>query len=769
MITGSAGVRSPSDAEALELLVEGTVQGVGFRPFVYRLANAENLSGWVRNAPDGVHIGLFGEAGSVARFRDRLTSELPPLARIDSIRERPLLEKAPDGFGIMASASGDARTAVTADAAICSECSREMDDPADRRFGYPFLNCTHCGPRFSIVQGLPYDRANTSMRRFAMCPACRGEYDDPGDRRFHAQPTACPECGPSVWMEDTASAKRTSVGMDAIEDAQSRLRSGEIVAIKGIGGFHLACSALDAEAIARLRDRKHRPAKPFAVMVRDLEAAKSYCRLGEAERKLLEGAAAPIVLIDIRPDAKLPDNLAPGLDRLGIMLPYSPLHVLLMAPFDHPLVMTSGNAGYDPQVTDNGMARQALASFADALLLHDRDIVNRVDDSLVQMVDGAPQILRRARGYTPQPIQLPPGFGDDHPQTLALGGDIKNTFAVAKAGNAVLSQHMGDLTSPRTYADLQATIRLYEDLYDFEPSLFVADGHPDYRSSRLARELAQAADRPLIEIPHHHAHAAACMVEHGIALDHPPVLALVQDGIGWGESGGLWGAELLHCDYRSARRLATLKPAHLLGGDKASREPWRNLLARLDSAFGTREDWPGAFNARFADRPVEILRRAACAGLNSPLCSSAGRLFDAVAAAAGLCVDHQDYEGEAAMRLQAAAERWIARNGAPDGYPFEMDLTGEGLTVVDPDALWPAIAGDLDRGDATGTLAARFHVGYAKVWAEAVRRAAGGLEQAQVIVLSGGVFQNRLLALYASLGFGILRAHRPAAPGHSGQ
>ncbi len=735
-----------SDAKGLELVVEGTVQGVGFRPFVHHLATSERLSGWVRNAADGVHICLFGQAARIARFRNRLASEMPPLARIAHIREQPLSGDPPEGFRIVASMTGDARTAVTADAATCAECRREMSDPGDRRFGYPFLNCTHCGPRFSIIEGLPYDRARTSMRRFAMCPACRAEYRDPGDRRFHAQPTACPDCGPAVWIEDAATGERTHTGPDAIEDARSRLRSGETVAIKGIGGFHLACSALDARAIGRLRTRKHRPAKPFAVMVRDLAVAERYCVLGAAEKRLLESPAAPIVLASMRADAELPDTLVPGLDRLGIMLPYAPLHILLMAPFDVPMVMTSGNAGDDPQVTDNAASRRELASFADALLMHDRDIVNRVDDSLVQIADGHPQVLRRARGYAPQPVRLPSGFGEDHPQILALGGDIKNTFAIAKTGNAILSQHIGDLTSATTHADLQSAISLYGDLFDFEPSLFVVDAHPDYRSARLARALAERAGRPLAEVQHHHAHAAACMAEHGLPRDHPPVLALVQDGIGWGEDGGLWGAELLHCDYRSARRLATLTPAHLPGGDLAARQPWRNLAARLCAAYGAGEDWPGAFSTRLADRPIDVLLRAVRAGVNAPLCSSAGRLFDAVSAAAGFCVDHQDYEGEAAMRLQAAAEGWIAENGPPVGYRFDLATNATGYMTVDPAGIWPEIADDLSCGDEPGRIAARFHVGYARAWAQTVRMASRDLERPPAVVLSGGVFQNRLLA-----------------------
>lgn len=729
---------------ALGLVVQGVVQGVGFRPFVHRLATAERLSGWVRNSADGVHIALYGDAAGIARFRRRLGAEMPPLARIDRIREEVAAGDPPAGFAILASAPGDARTGATPDAALCADCRREMLDPGDRRFGYPFLNCTNCGPRFSILRGLPYDRANTAMQRFEMCAACRAEYLDVADRRFHAQPTACADCGPRVWLEVSGGAAPIAEGPAAVAQAQARLGRGEICAVKGIGGFHLVCSALDAGAVARLRARKRRPSKPFAVMVRDLATADSYCLLGQAERDLLVSAAAPIVLADLRADAGVPVGLAPGLDRLGIMLPYSPLHALLLAPFDIPLVMTSGNAGGEPQATENAQARCDLAPFAEAFLMHDRDIVNRVDDSVVQVADSAPRVLRRARGYAPRPLPLPPGFGRDHPQVLALGGDIKNAFAIAKAGTVVLSQHVGDLTDLRTLADLEASLRLYGGLYALDPALIAADPHPGYRSTRLARALSERRGVDLVEIAHHHAHAASCMAEHRLALDHPPVLALVQDGIGLGAEGALWGAELLLCDYRDARRVATLKPAALPGGDLAAREPWRNLLARLDAADPEPSRWPAVYRSALAGRPVETLRAAMRAGINAPPCSSAGRLFDAVAAAVGLCFERQDYEGEAAQRLQASAERWVARQGRPEGYRLAR-RTEHGLTVIDPAPLWSLIAAELERGATLAEIAALFHAGWAAAWAGAIGAVTEAGERPK-IVLSGGVFQNRLLA-----------------------
>ncbi|MBA3325548.1 MAG: carbamoyltransferase HypF [Rhodobacteraceae bacterium] len=736
--------RAAPEAAALGLVVQGVVQGVGFRPFVHRLATAERLTGWVRNSAEGVEIALYGNAAGLARFRRRLCAEAPPLARIDGIREQAVAGGPPAGFTIRESAPGDVRTAATPDAALCADCRREMLDPADRRYGYPFLNCTNCGPRFSIMHGLPYDRANTSMRRFEMCAACRAEYDDVGDRRFHAQPIACPVCGPTLWLESSGAPAPIATGVEAIAQTQARLRRGEICAVKGIGGFHLVCSAVDCGAIDRLRDRKRRPSKPFAVMVRDLATAERYCLLGEAERALLAGAAAPIVLARRRPEKELPASLAPGLDRLGIMLPYAPLHALLMARFDAPLVMTSGNARGEPQATTNERARADLAPFADVFLIHDRDIVNRVDDSVVQIADGEPQVLRRTRGYAPNPLPLPQGFPSDHPQVLALGSDIKHAFAVAKAGAVVLSQHIGDLTGVRTLADLDANLRLYRDLYALDPGLIAADPHPGYRSSEVARALAGRQGAELIEVAHHHAHAAACMAEHGLALDHAPVLALVQDGIGLGADGALWGAELLRCDYRTARRLASLKTAVLPGGDLAAREPWRNLLARLDAAFPDPSAWPAVYRHALARRPVDTLRAAMRAGVNAPVCSSAGRLFDAVAAAVGLCPDRQSYEGEAAMRLQAAAERWIARRGRPQGYRFAQASEGH-LAIVDPDPIWRAIADDLGRDADPGEIAARFHAGWARIWAATVKAVAHP-DQSPTVVLSGGVFQNALLA-----------------------
>ena len=764
-----------SAVAARAFLVSGLVQGVGFRPFVYRLAREERLTGDVRNTADGVVIRAWGAPAALARFRNRLAAELPPLAAIEAIGERPLAAAdPPPAFEIVASEPGHGRAAITPDAAVCADCRRELFDPADRRHRYPFINSIPCGPRFSIVEGLPYDRPRTAMRAFAMCADCAREYADPADRRHHAEPIACPACGPRLWLEGAAAGARLAEGEAALAAAVRLLRDGAIVAVKGLGGFHLAVRADDADAVARLRARKRRPAKPFALMVRDLAVAGRIAEVSDAARRALTSAAAPIVLLP----ARLPQptnevvpargplpaygsvpvrgwligagplaGVAPGLGSVGVMLPYTPLHVLLLEAFDVPLVMTSANRTGEPQVTELAAARERLAGVADAYLAHDRPIANRVDDSLVQIVAGGRrQVLRRARGLAPRPIRLPDGFGNGHPAVLALGGDIKSVFGMARGGEIVLSQHIGDLDNPVAAADLRRTLALTAELIGFSAERIVADPHPAYRSNRMAQELAAAREVPLDFVLHHHAHAASCMVEHGLPLDHPPILALALDGLGLGEDGALWGAELLGADYRTARRLGGLAPTALLGGDRAALEPWRNLVARLGDAFGDDVSaWPAPFRDRLAGKPVATLLAARRAGINAPPASSAGRLFDAVAAAVGLCADRQDYEGEAAMRLQAAAETVVAANGAD--RPYALALTcAAGDIVLDPAPLWLAIAGDLAAAVPAGIIAARFHAGLAdglRALVAAVRTAGASSD---VVALTGGTFQNALLA-----------------------
>jgi len=668
------------------------------------------------------------------------------MARIDQVLSHPISGAVPATFTIIPSQPGDMRTSITPDAGLCLNCREELFDPINRRYRYGFTNCTNCGPRFSIIEAAPYDRCNTSMRRFPLCDTCEIEYQSTGDRRFHAQPTACAECGPSLWLEVSDNNNVYARDDSAISDAQARLKGGEILAVKGLGGFHLACNALDKNAITRLRKIKQRASKPFAVMCRDLDVAGKYCELSSSEADLLTSSAAPIVLLTLKPEQLLPTAIAPGLNRLGVMLPYTPLHTLLMECFDTPIVMTSGNRHSAPQVTDNTQARKLFSDEVDAFLMHDRDITNRVDDSLVQLIDGTPQVLRLARGYAPMATPLPRGFDANHPQLLAFGGDNKNAFAIAKAGTVVLSQHIGQLGTVESLSDFEKNVQLYLKLFEVLPAKLVSDSHPAYRSSQIAAAMADALDIPMDKVGHHHAHAAACMLEHRLESTHPPVLALIQDGIGAAVDGSLWGCEVLYCDYRQHQRLASVKPAALLGGDKAATEPWRNLLARLHETYGPHDAWPAMYQKRLQDKPLDVLIAAKEAGVNTPLCSSAGRLFDAVAAVVDICSERQSYEGEAAMKLQAAAEIWLANNLTPLPYSMNIVRASDQLLLVDPIPIWDNIAADVIAGAHSGEIAAKFHLGWATVWCRIVERLAANLPERPAIVLSGGAFQNRLLA-----------------------
>lgn len=729
----------------IELRVRGTVQGVGFRPFVSRLAADIGFAGDVRNTSEGVLIRLFGRPERVDGFIRRLKEERPGLARIDTVDQHETSDHAPTDFRILESIESRPETAIAADAAMCADCKRELFDPKDRRFQYPFLNCTQCGPRYSIQEAVPYDRARTTMHGFPMCDDCRAEYENPADRRFHAEATACPICGPGLWLETAGHPAIRHRGEDAIRDALDRLERGEIIAIKGLGGFHLACRAFDDDAIARLRQRKRRPRKPLALMVRDCAAAAAFVELSPATIKALESTEAPIVLAPLKPSTPLPPAVAPGLDQAGIMLPHTPLHALLFEHLDEPLVMTSGNVSGDPQIIDNDEARSDLAALADAFLMHNRPIARRIDDSLVQIIGNEIQIIRRARGYAPRPVALPPGFPDDHPEVLAMGGDIKNAIALAKQGVLTLPPYVGDLERAKTFEDLRCLINTTIDRLDCTPHIVAIDGHPSYRSNELGRELAKKWDARPVAILHHHAHAAACMVEHGLPLDHPPIAAIILDGLGMGEAGALWGGEILLADYRSFERIACLRPAPLLGGDKAAYEPWRNLIAQLLVAFGSFDDWPAYFRDLLEARPVDLLTDAWRAGLNAPDCTSAGRLFDAVAAALDIAPERQDYEGEAAMRLQASATEWLRTNHRPDGYRFAVIESDDGLICIDPAPLWRGLAEDLAAGISPGGIAARFHLGLADALTGILSNRTK--PSSSTVALSGGVCQNALLAL----------------------
>lgn len=697
-----------------QIRVHGQVQGVGFRPFVWQLARRFGLAGDVLNDPHGVLIRVTGD--NLDGFERALADEAPPLARVDAVESRPAPVDAGPGFAIVASRGQGADTGVTPDAATCPDCLREIRDPHDRRFGHAFANCTHCGPRFTILRHLPYDRARTTMAEFALCDACAADYADPGNRRFHAQPVACPECGPTLWLEP-------GQPPDPIAAAARRLAQGQVLAVKGLGGFHLAVDARNPDAVARLRQRKRRPAKPFALMG-DMGMIRAHASVSGAEAALLCDPAAPVVLLR-RSGAALPDAVAPGLATLGWMLPHTPLHHLLLAAFGGPLVMTSGNLSGAPQAVGNAEARTMLGEIADAFLMHDRDIARRLDDSVERIAPHGPVTLRRARGRVPETLALPAGF-DNAPPITAYGGQMKAAICLIKSGRAMPGHHLGELDQALTRDAFARADADYAALFDQEPLRVACDLHPDYHATRHA----MTRGVPVEQVQHHHAHLAACLGDNGWPLEAGPVVGVILDGLGLGPDGTVWGGELLLGDYRAVERVAHLAPAPLPGGDAAQRAPWRNLLARLDQA-----GLADLADTMLHDRPVTLLRQAMAAGLNAPLSSSAGRLFDAVAAALGLVPGVQSYEGEAAMRLEALA----TTAGPATPYPFGGDAG-----VIDPAPMFRAWAVDRAAGTSHTIMAARFHAGLADAYASRARALVEN-GQARAVALSGGCFQNALL------------------------
>ncbi|MDF0600233.1 carbamoyltransferase HypF [Psychromarinibacter sp. C21-152] len=699
----------------MRIRVRGQVQGVGFRPFVWQLARTHGVTGEVRNDAEGVLV--FARGAGLDAFVAALSAEAPPLARVDAVEAAPCEVAERADFVIVASGGPGAETRVTPDAASCADCVAEIFGDGRRR-GYAFTNCTNCGPRFSILTGLPYDRGQTTMAPFVMCAACRAEYEDPGDRRFHAQPVACPECGPRVWVERDG----VEVAGDWLALAAEALRDGGIVAVKGLGAFHLACDATDAAAVALLRARKRRPAKPFALMA-PLEVVRRYASVSEEEAALLQDPAAPIVLLE-KAGAALPEEVAPGQATLGWMLPYTPLHHLLCGAVGRPLVMTSGNLSGAPQAIGNAEARETLGGFADAFVMHDREIARRLDDSVERITPQGPMVLRRARGRVPGTLPLPEGFGGR--QLVAYGGQMKAAICLVKNRQALLGHHLGELDEALTWEAFVQADRDYAALFDHAPEAVACDLHPGYRATQHAHGLGL----PVVEVQHHHAHLAACLGETGWPLDGGRVAGIVLDGTGFGRDRTVWGGELLLGDYRGFSREAHLSPVPLIGGDVAAREPWRNAVAQLDAA-GLGE----VADAIFSDRPLGMLRQAAAQGVNAPLSSSAGRLFDAFAAVLGFS-GAQSYEGEAAMGLEALALQARERGA---GYP--LDLAG---SVLDAAPLWARWRADRDRGVAPAEMAWRFHAGLARGFAGAARRLVE-TGAAEAVVLSGGCFQNALL------------------------
>lgn len=744
-------------ASAFEIRVRGLVQGVGFRPMVWRLATGMGLSGEVLNDCDGVLVRVAADRTSAEQLVAAIEAECPPLARIDAMEVRPSdFRSDGEGFRIAASARGEMRTEVAPDAATCPECLAEIRDPFARRFRYPFTNCTHCGPRLSIVCDAPYDREHTTMAAFTMCAACRAEYESPSDRRFHAQPIACYRCGPRVSLEKLGggTVEPTAFGMlDDVDAAAGLLLKGHIVAIKGLGGYHLACDATNEGAVTRLRARKRRFTKAFALMARDFEVIRRYARVGPAEETALASTAAPVVLLEARSDRRLPEAVAPGLSTLGFMLPYTPLHHLLFRRLDRPIVMTSGNLSDEPQVIDDEEARECLTDIADFLLSHDRRIAVRLDDSVVRLVGDRARLVRRARGFAPGALPLPEGLRDRLP-ILAMGGELKSTFCLLGGQEAILSPHIGDLEDARTLGDYERMLALFCDLFDHRPAAIAVDLHGDYLSTGLGRKLAREKGLRLIEVQHHHAHVASCLAENEVALGDGPVLGIALDGSGQGDDGTIWGGEFLLADYGGYRRVGTFKPVALPGGARAIREPWRNTLAHILAEMG----W-ASFAMNFADtplfdylsgKPVETMAAMIQSGVNAPLASSCGRLFDAVAAAIGLCRDEVFHEGEAAMRLEALVDREALDAVEEDlAYPFGIPyLAGPRLPYIEPMAMWQALLGDLYEATAPEIIAARFHKGLARAIVAMATKVThdGDHPITRRVALSGGVFQNCSLA-----------------------
>jgi hydrogenase maturation protein HypF len=734
----SDGIMTSSPLHRRRLLVDGIVQGVGFRPFVYNLARAENLSGFVTNTSDGVVIEIQGPGETLDRFTIRLESEAPPLADIVSLHAEAVeLDSAADTFVIKISIdTPGTRTIIPPDVATCADCLREILDPENRRFGYAFTNCTNCGPRWTIIGRIPYDRPHTSMARFTMCPVCQAEYDDPGDRRFHAQPNACSRCGPRVWLEDVTGPIEGHT--DPLEAAAGLLAVGRIIAIKGLGGFHLAVRANDDRAVVRLRRRKNREAKPLAVMVRDVGVARNLAIIGDAEEKLMTSPRAPIVLVGKTGDMVAP-SVAAGHRRLGLMLPYTPLHHLL---FDNlrvrgvdALVMTSGNASDEPICLSNDEAVSRLKGIADSWLLHDRDIVRRADDSVIQVLDGETLFFRRSRGYAPVPVPLEIADG---PDILAVGPELKNTVCLLKENRAFLSPHIGDLENLKAFEFFTETVSTLQDVLESEPQIIAHDLHPGYFSTRWAKEQARRSVK-LEPVQHHHAHLAAVMAEHGLT---DPVIGLIMDGTGYGTDGTIWGGEILAGDLTDFRRVGHFDPVALPGGDAAIRAPWRTAVSYLRHAYGGELPELPWFEGRPVAAVVEMLDK----GVNSPLTSSCGRLFDAVAAMTGGWLE-AEYEAQAAIELMALTT--VAEVAAAPSF-FEkaprgalVENFGQGF-VIPVTPIVRGVVSALSTGASAAEISARFHRTLIDLFVVCAQEAAErtGI---RTVVMGGGVFQNEIL------------------------
>lgn len=707
----------------LRIEIRGTVQGVGFRPWVYRVAHELGVRGRVHNHARGVTVEAFAPSAVLEAFVARLRAPVLP-ARVRELTALPIAPEDAADFVIVHSAEGGTRAlSIPPDLATCPDCEREILDAGDRRFHYPFTNCTACGPRFTIATGVPYDRPATTMGLFVMCPACQREYDDPADRRFHAQPNACPVCGPRLALWDTAG---HPLDGDPLRETAHRLVAGEIVAIKGLGGFHLACDATREDTLARLRGRKHRDEKPFAVMVADLGRARALAVLSPEEEALLAAPERPIVLVERRPAGGLARGVAPETELVGLMLPYTPLHHLLLRLVGRPLVMTSANPSDEPICADNREAVHRLGAIADALLVHDRPIATRCDDSVARVIAGKPTLLRRSRGYVPRAIALPRPVAEP---VLAVGAQLKNTFCIAAGDSAYLGPHIGDLENLSALEFFEAAVARMEEILRVTPRVIAHDLHPGYMSTQYAR--GRAAGARLVAVQHHHAHVASAMAEHGVA---GPVIGVAYDGTGWGTDGTAWGGEILLARGDGFERLATFRPVALAGGDVAIREPWRIALALVDDAFAG--DAPLARVPLFADERLDLalVRAMIAGGVNAPLARGMGRFFDGIGALV-LGRRTATYEGQIAVAWNLAAQP-----GDHGRYPVAWDGA-----AIDLRPLVRAVVGDLIAGVPPGVISARFHDSVIAATVERVREAVA-THGPLPVVLTGGAFHNPRLA-----------------------
>jgi hydrogenase maturation protein HypF len=734
----------------IHISVKGVVQGVGFRPFIYQLATKHNLRGWVCNTSEDVRIEVEGEEKDIEQFLRGLREQAPPLSHIEDITVTHGSPSNYEKFEIRHSLAQEGKyQLVSPDIATCPECLREILDPGDRRYRYPFTNCTNCGPRFTIIADIPYDRPNTTMHRFQMCPKCQQEYDDPLDRRFHAQPNACPKCGPQLELVDARGNPVTCD--DIIAKTTQLLREGKIVAVKGLGGFLLACDATSDTAVNRLRQRKNRPAKPLAIMVSSLDEVRKHCHVNNDEEKLLTSPGSPIVLIQWKTDSPITPAVAPGLKYLGMMLPYTPMHHILLRETGLPLVMTSGNLSEEPIAKDNDEAVRRLGSIADYFLMHNRDIYARYDDSVTIVERSVPQFIRRARGYAPYPIHL----NDTSRQILGCGAEEKNTFCLTRDNYAFVSQHIGDMENLETMEHFINTIELYKKLFRIEPEIIAHDLHPDYLATKYAKEMAaKDSNIKLFPVQHHHAHIASCMADNG---REAPVIGVSFDGTGYGTDGNIWGGEFLVADYQKFTRLGHLEYLPLPGGALAIKKPYRTAIGYLLS-LGIDLNRQLPFLKNVDHEEIDIIKSQVEKGINSPLTSSCGRLFDAVSALIGVR-SVIEYEAQAAIDLEMLAYEEASETGS---YPFAV-TEQNGESIIKLQDLFSAIIHDLLSNVPKARIAMKFHSTVARMIVDLCTSISSNTGLTYV-ALSGGVFQNRLLlrkalALLESDGFEVF-THR---------